>query len=121
LRRLILTGAILMIGCTGDFETAVINGNLYLIARKPWLQAEGLQKFDKHPKGKYAGMLFVFPSYGEREFHTEGFRHYLMLCNFEGGVKRNCLCLPPNTKVRVSGRIFLEELYEEECSKKVFF
>ncbi len=110
-----------MMGC-GDFEATVTDGNLYLIAHKPWLQAEGLRKFDKHPKGKYAGMLFVFPSYGERGFHTEGFRHYLMLCNFEGRVRRNCLCLPPNTRVRVNGRVFLEELYEDrECSKKVFF
>ncbi len=111
-----------MMACTSNFDTAIIDGNPYLVARGPFSRAEGLSRLEKNPGGKYAGMVFVFPYSGEYEFHTEGFKHYLMLCNFEGGVKRNCICMPPNAKVKVNGKVFLEELYADgKCTKKVFF
>ena len=117
MKKLILTSLLFLSGCS--FEEKKINGKLYLVADNPFAWYKGLTEIDKKPQGKYEGMIFEMPK-GEWEFHTKGFKHYLLLCNFEKGIKENCKCLEPNSKVRVKGSVFLEELYEDkECKRRV--
>lgn len=123
MKRLMTIGAVLtIVSCGSDFDATLVDGNIYLIAYDDKTRMRGLSEFDKNPQGKYAGMIFVFPDEKERVFHTRGFKHYVMLCNFEGREKRNCACMKPNSKVKIAGRVFLEELYDDEgCTKKVYF
>lgn len=119
MRKAILISLLFLSGC--GFEERKVNGKLYLVASNPITWSKGLSEFDKSPKGRYEGMIFKMFE-GKWEFHTKGFRHYILLCNFERGIKENCVCLAPERKVKVSGSVFIEELYKDpDCKEKILF
>jgi len=119
LKKLLILIPVLVADCNSEVS---IGGEKYMIADNPFSWGKGLSEYDKKPKGIYRGMIFVFPKEKTYTFHTKGFKHYLLLCNFENKTKKNCLCLAPGSYAEVKGRVFLEELYKDkECKRVVYF